>query len=163
MPASASAGGVRGQAARALLVLSGSASELEPDRRSGSSWTRSTSTSRRSSRAARRRWAQPRGRSSPACFRRATATCACHRRTRPGKAAGSGIEALTERELEVLRLYAAGMTSAETAAHFVVSINTVKTQLKSIYSKLGAHSRAEAVASARKLQLIRGNDTVPRP
>jgi LuxR family transcriptional regulator, maltose regulon positive regulatory protein len=66
----------------------------------------------------------------------------------------AGAEALTERELEVLRLYAAGMTSAEIAEHFVVSINTVKTQLKSIYSKLDAHSRAEAVASARKLQLI---------
>jgi LuxR family maltose regulon positive regulatory protein len=63
-------------------------------------------------------------------------------------------EALTEREVEVLRLFAAGMTSPEIAQHFVVSINTVKTQLKSIYSKLDAHSRAEAVGRARELGLI---------
>ena len=63
-------------------------------------------------------------------------------------------EALTERELEVLRLFAAGMTSTEIAEHFVVSINTVKTQLKSIYSKLGAHSRAEVVAYARERRLL---------
>src|SRR5690606_18833027 len=44
--------------------------------------------------------------------------------------APAGAQQLTERELEVLRLFAAGMTSAEIAAHFVVSVNTVKTQLK---------------------------------
>jgi LuxR family maltose regulon positive regulatory protein len=64
------------------------------------------------------------------------------------------VEVFTARELEVLRLFAAGMTSPEIAQHFVVSINTVKTQLKSIYSKLGAHSRAEAVARARDLGII---------
>jgi LuxR family maltose regulon positive regulatory protein len=69
-------------------------------------------------------------------------------------AAPARAEQLTERELEVLRLFAAGMTSAEIAAHFVVSINTVKTQLKSIYSKLDTHSRAELVARARALSLI---------
>jgi LuxR family maltose regulon positive regulatory protein len=63
-------------------------------------------------------------------------------------------EALTERELEVLRLFAAGMTSPEIAGHFVVSINTVKTQLKSIYAKLDAHSRAEAIAKGRARQLL---------
>jgi LuxR family maltose regulon positive regulatory protein len=66
----------------------------------------------------------------------------------------ASLEALTERELEVLRLFAAGMTSPEIAEHFVVSINTVKTQLKSIYSKLDAHSRAEAIAKARALHLL---------
>jgi LuxR family maltose regulon positive regulatory protein len=56
--------------------------------------------------------------------------------------------------VEVLRLFAAGMTSPEIAQHFVVSINTVKTQLKSIYSKLDSHSRAEALARARELGLF---------
>ena len=70
------------------------------------------------------------------------------------RAALPGAEALTEREAEVLRLFAAGLTSAEIARHFVVSINTVKTQLKSIYGKLGAHSRAEAVARARELGIM---------
>jgi LuxR family maltose regulon positive regulatory protein len=65
-----------------------------------------------------------------------------------------GAEALTEREREVLRLFVAGMTSPEIAQHFVVSVNTVKTQLKSIYSKLDTHSRAELVARARALNLI---------
>jgi len=68
--------------------------------------------------------------------------------------APAGAQQLTERELEVLRLFAAGMTSAEIAAHFVVSVNTVKTQLKSIYSKLDTHSRSELVARARALGLI---------
>ncbi len=73
-------------------------------------------------------------------------------RSVPARAAAR--EALTERELEVLRLFAAGMTSPEIAQHFVVSINTVKTQLKSIYSKLDAHSRAEVVARAREAGLL---------
>lgn len=60
----------------------------------------------------------------------------------------------TERELEVLRLFAAGMTSAQIAEHLVVSINTIKTQLKSVYGKLDAHSRAEAIAKARRLHLL---------
>lgn len=63
-------------------------------------------------------------------------------------------EPLTPRELEVLRLLAAGMSSSEIAGHFVVSINTVKTQLKSIYGKLDAHSRSEALARARGLGLL---------
>jgi DNA-binding NarL/FixJ family response regulator len=71
-----------------------------------------------------------------------------------GERSGMSHEALTERELEVLRLFAAGMTNTEIAQHFVVSINTVKTQLKSIYSKLGAHSRAEVVAHARERRLL---------
>jgi LuxR family maltose regulon positive regulatory protein len=71
-----------------------------------------------------------------------------------GDAVLLGAEALTEREVDVLRLYAAGMTSPEIADHFVVSINTVKTQLKSIYSKLGVHSRAAVVARARGLGII---------
>jgi LuxR family maltose regulon positive regulatory protein len=69
-------------------------------------------------------------------------------------AGAASLEVLTERELEVLRLFAAGMTRPEIAEHFVVSINTVKTQLKSIYSKLDAHSRAEVIAKARALHLL---------
>jgi LuxR family maltose regulon positive regulatory protein len=72
----------------------------------------------------------------------------------PGERPGTLHEALTERELEVLRLFAAGMTSTEIAERFVVSVNTVKTQLKSIYSKLGVHSRAEVVAHARERRLL---------
>jgi LuxR family maltose regulon positive regulatory protein len=63
-------------------------------------------------------------------------------------------DALSEREREVLRLYAKGMSSSAIAAHFVVSVNTVKTQLKSIYNKLDCHSRAEAIARARELGIF---------
>jgi ATP-dependent transcriptional regulator len=64
-------------------------------------------------------------------------------------------DTLTEREREVLRLYANGLSSSAIAAHFVVSVNTVKTQLKSIYNKLDCHSRAEAIARARELGILK--------
>jgi LuxR family maltose regulon positive regulatory protein len=63
-------------------------------------------------------------------------------------------EPLSERELEVLRLMAAGLSNRDIAMRDVVSINTVKTQVKSIYSKLGAHTRADALTTARQLGLI---------
>ncbi len=64
------------------------------------------------------------------------------------------IEPLTERELEILRLLPADLSTRELAEHLVVSINTIKTQLKSIYAKLDAHSREEAVEKARTLNLL---------
>jgi LuxR family maltose regulon positive regulatory protein len=64
------------------------------------------------------------------------------------------VEALTEREWEVLVLLAAGQSGPRIAEHFVVSINTVKTQIKSIYSKLDAHSREDALKKARLLRLL---------
>ena len=64
------------------------------------------------------------------------------------------VEPLSARELEVLRLLAVGRSNPEIAQQFVVSINTVKTQLKSIYGKLNVHSRADAVAKARALRLV---------
>jgi LuxR family maltose regulon positive regulatory protein len=63
-------------------------------------------------------------------------------------------EPLTERELEILRLLPTELSTRELAEHLVVSINTIKTQLKSIYAKLGAHSREEAVEKARALNLL---------
>ncbi len=64
------------------------------------------------------------------------------------------VEPLTERELDILRLLPTELSTHELAEHFVVSINTIKTQLKSIYAKLGAHSREEAVEKARALNLL---------
>jgi LuxR family maltose regulon positive regulatory protein len=61
---------------------------------------------------------------------------------------------LSERELEVLHLMAAGLSNRDIARRDVVSINTVKTQVKSIYGKLGAHTRADALMAARRLGLI---------
>ncbi len=64
------------------------------------------------------------------------------------------VEPLTQRELEVLRLLAAGRSNAEMAAELFVEQSTVKTHLVHVYGKLGVHSRTQALASARTLQLL---------
>ena len=63
-------------------------------------------------------------------------------------------EPLTERETEVLRLLAAGLTNREIAEQLVVSPETVKKHIANIYGKLGTRNRTEAVARARQLDLI---------
>jgi LuxR family transcriptional regulator, maltose regulon positive regulatory protein len=63
-------------------------------------------------------------------------------------------EPLTERELEVLTLVAAGKTNQEIAGELFVAKSTVKTHTKNIYSKLDTRNRAQAVARARELNLI---------
>ncbi len=63
-------------------------------------------------------------------------------------------EPLSERELEVLLLMAAGLSNREIADKDIVSINTVKTQGKSIYGKLGTHNREETITAARELGLL---------
>jgi LuxR family maltose regulon positive regulatory protein len=68
--------------------------------------------------------------------------------------APSLVEPLSERELDVLRLLAAGQTNQEIAVALHVSINTVKTHLKNIYGKLGTNNRRAAAAQAKKLGLI---------
>ena len=64
------------------------------------------------------------------------------------------IEALSERELEVLHLVAEGLTNAEIAGKLVIAHSTVKTHINRIYSKLGVSSRTRAVARARQLQIL---------
>jgi LuxR family maltose regulon positive regulatory protein len=63
-------------------------------------------------------------------------------------------EPLSERELEVLRLMAGGLSNRDIANKDIVSMNTVKTQVKSIYSKLGVHNREDAITTARELGLL---------
>jgi len=64
------------------------------------------------------------------------------------------VEPLSERELELLRLIAAGMTNRTIAESLMVSVNTVKTHARSIYGKLGVRNRTQAAARARELGLI---------
>jgi LuxR family maltose regulon positive regulatory protein len=64
------------------------------------------------------------------------------------------IEPLTDRELEVLRLLAAGRRNRDIAAELVVTLETVKKHTSHIFDKLGAANRTEAVAHARRLGLI---------
>ena len=64
------------------------------------------------------------------------------------------IEPLTGRELEVLRLLAAGKSNQRIAHDLVVALDTVKKHVTHILGKLGAANRTEAVARARDLGLI---------
>ena len=64
------------------------------------------------------------------------------------------IEPLSEQELRVLRLLVAGLSNAEIASELIVSINTVKTHVKHIYSKLDVHSRSQAREAAREWKLL---------
>ncbi len=58
---------------------------------------------------------------------------------------------LTPRERAVLDALLAGGTASTIAKEQFVTLNTVKTQLRSLYRKLGVHSREEAIAQARRL------------
>jgi LuxR family maltose regulon positive regulatory protein len=64
------------------------------------------------------------------------------------------VEPLTEREREVLRHVSGMLNTTEVASEMYISINTVKAHLKSIYRKLAATHRGEAVRRARQLELI---------
>jgi LuxR family maltose regulon positive regulatory protein len=76
-----------------------------------------------------------------------------------GRRAGTSLalavtEPLTARELDVLRLIAAGQSNPEIARTLYVEVNTVKTHVKNVYGKLGIHSRVQAADRARELGLL---------
>jgi LuxR family transcriptional regulator, maltose regulon positive regulatory protein len=64
------------------------------------------------------------------------------------------IEPLSERELDVLRLLATDLDGPEIASQLTVSLNTMRTHTKSIYTKLGVNSRRAAVHRAEELALL---------
>ena len=63
-------------------------------------------------------------------------------------------EQLSQRELEVLSLLAAGYSNANIAEALIIGLNTVKTHLKNIYGKLEVSTRTQAIARARVLHLL---------
>ena len=65
-----------------------------------------------------------------------------------------GVESLSRRELDVLRLMADGESNQEIAQVLVVALDTVKMHIKHIYSKLGVKNRVQAVAQAHVLGLL---------
>jgi LuxR family transcriptional regulator, maltose regulon positive regulatory protein len=73
---------------------------------------------------------------------------------RAGAAPPGLAEPLTDRELDVLRLLAAGKSNQRIAHDLVVAIDTVKKHVTHILGKLGAANRTEAAARARQLGLI---------
>jgi len=64
------------------------------------------------------------------------------------------IEAVSERELEVLRLLGSDLSGPDIARELLVSINTLRTHTKSIYTKLGVNNRRAAVRRAQELDLF---------
>ncbi len=64
------------------------------------------------------------------------------------------IEPLSQRELDILRLFKTELSGPEIAQELVVALSTVRTHTKSIYSKLGVNNRRAAVKRATELNLI---------
>jgi len=64
------------------------------------------------------------------------------------------VEPLSERELEVLRLLGTDLNGPEIARELIVSLNTARTHVKNIYSKLGVNNRRAAVRRAEELDLL---------
>ncbi|RWU17157.1 helix-turn-helix transcriptional regulator [Pseudomonas alkylphenolica] len=78
----------------------------------------------------------------------------------PSKALTSGMEPLSEREIEVVRLLAQALPNKKIARALGLSPETVKWHLSHIYSKLGVSSRDEAVARVRDLESQSGSGPV---
>jgi LuxR family maltose regulon positive regulatory protein len=64
------------------------------------------------------------------------------------------VEPLSEREVEVLRLIAAGLSNREIAEELVIAISTVKSHINNMYGKLGVGSRTQALARSQDLGLL---------
>jgi LuxR family maltose regulon positive regulatory protein len=73
---------------------------------------------------------------------------------RMGRRARTGDDGLTDRELSVLRLLSSELSQRQIAGTLFVSLNTVKSHVKSIYRKLRVERRDQAVSRARELGLL---------
>ena len=74
--------------------------------------------------------------------------------TSPARPTATYPDGLTAREVEVLRLLAQGLTSAQIAVQLVISVVTVNFHVRSIYSKLGVTSRVAAARYAVEHHLV---------
>src|SRR5712691_2374997 len=107
-------------------------------------------------------WSRPRrqARAPPAASRSAAwpGCCGPSPKRKPGRAPGGAapglVDQLTARELDVLRLLAAGAPNSRIAEQLVVSLDTAKKHVSHLLGKLGAANRTEAVTRARELGLI---------
>lgn len=72
----------------------------------------------------------------------------------PPREASLPLEPLSDQEQRVLRLLVAGRSNPEIARTLVISLNTVKTHVQSLYGKLNVHNRVEASEAARHLSLL---------
>ena len=75
-----------------------------------------------------------------------------HRRTRPGKGDGSGVETLTERELQIARLVVDRKTNPQIAAELFLSKKTVESHLRNTFRKLGVATRVEMARAVERAE-----------
>ena len=64
------------------------------------------------------------------------------------------LDPLSEREIEILRLLTTDLSAPEIAEHLHIAVSTIRTHTKNIYSKLGVHSRFEAISKAKDRNLL---------
>ncbi|MET0684275.1 MAG: BREX system ATP-binding domain-containing protein [Solirubrobacteraceae bacterium] len=73
-----------------------------------------------------------------------------HRRTRAGRADGTGLETLTERELQIARLIVDRKTNPQIAAELFLSTKTIETHIRHVFQKLGVSSRVEVARAVER-------------
>ncbi|TDU03177.1 LuxR family two component transcriptional regulator [Streptomyces sp. 846.5] len=91
---------------------------------------------------------------APTVTRRLISEFTRHRPTRADDRPAASLTALTDRETQVLRLLAEGLSNSEIAVRLVVTEETVKTHVSRILSKLGLRDRTQAVVAAYETGLV---------
>jgi DNA-binding NarL/FixJ family response regulator len=77
---------------------------------------------------------------------------------RPRREAPKGLDELTDRELDVFRLIAKGLSNSEIGRELYISDTTVKTHVTHVFQKLGLRDRVQAVVLAYRSGLFEGDD-----
>lgn len=90
----------------------------------------------------------------PTVYNEELATAMAERMNERGNIMTVGHQALTKRELEILRQLSTGRTLTVIAGELHISQNTMKTHLKNLYKKLEANGRNDAVEKAKALFLL---------
>jgi DNA-binding CsgD family transcriptional regulator len=96
------------------------------------------------------RWSRLPGTGRPHCCRSGPSATAEHGASIPGASA------LTAAELRLLPLLATHLSVPEIAGELFLSPHTIKSQMKSIYRKLGSSTRTQTITRARELHLLDG-------